>query len=332
MTDPKLRYSTGDATIDAIVRGAIGIWETTFPDRVRAYYLFGSHANGSAIPTSDIDLFVIPHGSLTSEERERADRLGRYCALMSPVRLETLVVDEDVLLRDGHFRVTAGSVLLYGDDLRERMPEQSFDVYVRTYAHAPSAHMTQVLRRTDCVTFPLAYPDPAGEFYGYDQPHLPHRREEHRNIAGMIATACWAATIIVAWDARRTVRARSESVPMYKRSIGDEWTPFLEELYARGKEQWHYLIPESAGDRRMLHDLCVSMLAFENHYLQRFRRYLLGELSSENDESKFIAVQRFGKVIFADPEVTSALEATVQAAEGPLRQAAIETLKGMRLR
>jgi len=56
---PELVYSTGNARIDTMLRGAVGIFEAAFPDRVRGYYLFGSHMDGSAVGISDLDIFVV---------------------------------------------------------------------------------------------------------------------------------------------------------------------------------------------------------------------------------------------------------------------------------
>jgi len=51
-----LLNTTGHQRIDDIIRGLIGIFEAAFPDRIRAYYLAGSYADGSAVPLSDIDI------------------------------------------------------------------------------------------------------------------------------------------------------------------------------------------------------------------------------------------------------------------------------------
>lgn len=59
MVKPELIASTGDQGCDKIVRSVIGIFESTFRDRVRGYYLRGSRASGTSIEGSDIDLFLI---------------------------------------------------------------------------------------------------------------------------------------------------------------------------------------------------------------------------------------------------------------------------------
>ncbi len=59
MVKPELIASTGDFRCDRIAQGVIGVFEATFPNRVRGYYLRGSRASGTSIGGSDIDLFVI---------------------------------------------------------------------------------------------------------------------------------------------------------------------------------------------------------------------------------------------------------------------------------
>lgn len=61
---------------------------------VRAMVLFGSRARGQARPTSDLDLLLLLHGTLTPE-RERALRT-RARALLLPL----LPVDLDLLITD----------------------------------------------------------------------------------------------------------------------------------------------------------------------------------------------------------------------------------------
>ncbi|MEO7909329.1 MAG: nucleotidyltransferase domain-containing protein [Roseiflexaceae bacterium] len=45
--------------IDAILLGIVHAFEHALPNRVRAYYLLGSYVEGTAVPLSDIDCFVI---------------------------------------------------------------------------------------------------------------------------------------------------------------------------------------------------------------------------------------------------------------------------------
>jgi predicted nucleotidyltransferase len=58
-SDIELRHATGDAEVDRIMRGYVGVFETAFPGAVRGYYLSGSFAEGTATLTSDIDVDVV---------------------------------------------------------------------------------------------------------------------------------------------------------------------------------------------------------------------------------------------------------------------------------
>lgn len=54
-----LLSSTGDPSVDRLLRGVIGRFEAAFPARIRCHYLKGSYTDGSAVATSDLDLAVV---------------------------------------------------------------------------------------------------------------------------------------------------------------------------------------------------------------------------------------------------------------------------------
>jgi predicted nucleotidyltransferase len=296
MDSVTLYASTGNQQVDDILRGTIGILETTFPGRIKAYYLHGSFANNTGITTSDIDLFLVPKGNFTAEEREKMQRLMYFEGLFSPFMVEMMALDESTLLQNSHFRIKHASRLLWGEDLRESIPEQTLEQYLRTYAHFPFIYIAPMLRNVETVTLPLSYPQPAGEFYGYDQQQLPPGNEPRHNIKKLVTSVCWIATVLVAWYAGKTVPGKRESVQLYKEYIHDEWTSFLEEMYERGNRQWHYLVPHEATERQQLRELCARTLAFENHYLRRYKEYLLTEAQMDG-ERKVTAMQQLSKIL-----------------------------------
>jgi len=59
MDSISLENGTGNQLIDNILRGIVGIFEVLFPAQVRGFYLIGSYANRSALPTSDLDLIIV---------------------------------------------------------------------------------------------------------------------------------------------------------------------------------------------------------------------------------------------------------------------------------
>jgi predicted nucleotidyltransferase len=326
--------TTGDRQVDAILRGLVGILETVFPGRIRGYHLFGSYADGSNVPTSDIDRCLVPATPLTAADEDRLQRIGRARALLGGRGVDLIAIGEEALLREGHFRIEAGSRLIYGVDVRDRMPRQSSERYLGRYVHAPCDYITQVLRARDFqpagyLACPLEYPDPAGEFYGYDRPRLAHGTEPVPNIQALVATACWIATVIVGLRAGRTVAAKGASVRLYRELIGDDRAPWLEALYEWGNRRWGYRIPAAPAERRRLHNLCAPMLAFENHYLALYRDYLLARLRREDgeDAERVAAARRLGEVIYSDDETLGALRAIADDGNRELRRDAARALQ-----
>ena len=141
--------------------------------------------------------------------------------------------------------------------MRTYLPDMTLAAYLHYYSVAPTAYFVQVLRRREQLTFPLSYPDPAGEFYGYDQLYLPPTSIARHNIKGLVSAACWAATILVGWYAGQMVPTKRASVPLYSEFVHDEWVSFLTELYEWGSRQWQYLVPEDLGRRAGGFAACV---------------------------------------------------------------------------
>ena len=59
--------STGDENVDTLLREVINRVEQALPGRIRGYYVVGSHADGSALPASDIDLTIVVKGALDDD-------------------------------------------------------------------------------------------------------------------------------------------------------------------------------------------------------------------------------------------------------------------------
>lgn len=321
-----LYASTGNLQVDNILRGTIVILETLLPGRIRSCYLHGSFADNTGIETSDIDLFLVPKGSFSSEEREKIQRLMQASALISPYMAEMIPVDETMLLEQGHFRIKAASRLLWGDDLQARIPEQTLDQYLRMYARFPFIYIVQMLRNHQGPVASLAYPQATGEFYGYDQQILPPGNEQRHNIKKLVTSVCWMATVLVAWDAGRTVEGKCASVQMYKEYVHDSWTAFVEEMYECGNRQWHYLVPTNPEERQRLRELCAQTLAFEQYYLERYKGYLLTQLQKD-DQHKLLAVQHLKNDIVLDEACIAALQTTDCGDNEELRKAVKDALK-----
>jgi predicted nucleotidyltransferase len=334
MDETTLLDGSGDRRVDAVLREVIGNLEAALPARVRSYYLFGSHADESRVATSDIDLCLVSRGAFTAAETDQWRRIVRAGAPPGGPGLDVIALVDEDLLRDGHFRIEANSRLLYGDDLRGRIPRQSFDRYLGRYVHAPWDYIVQVLhastfRAAGSLVYPLDYPDPNGEFYGYDRSQLAHRDELAQNIQALVNTACWIATMIVAFEAGRTVATKAASIRLYREVIADEWTPWLEALYEHGNRRLGYLVPAAPADRRLLRDLCAPMPAFENRYLRFYRDILLARCR-EGGAGAAEAAGRLGEIVYPDDETAATLRALAVGGDGDVRPVAAASLRRVR--
>lgn len=320
MDNITLHFTTGEATIDALLRTIVAHIEATWPGRVSGYYLFGSHAEGSAIPASDIDIILVWRGAaLAAVETAQLKDFAANWSRRHGIPLDLLPLAEEPLRREGHFRIKHGSVLLHGDDLRAILPDLSLTAYLSTYTRAPFGYAAEGFRHTDRLIFPLAYPDRRAPFYGYVL-------DNHELLKALVAAACWDASLLVSLETGRVIRSKSESVQLYRTSIGGVWADYVETLYEHGKHQWHYAVPIVLGEHRLLRKLCQEYLPFENYYFARYRRYLLDELTQGDRKRTLLAAQRLEAIVYSDDEVTNALKTLCGASDEEICTAAHRAL------
>ncbi|GLV54154.1 hypothetical protein KDH_10030 [Dictyobacter sp. S3.2.2.5] len=296
----------GKPSIDRVLSQIVERYEMQFPGRIRACYLTGSYAEGNAVEWSDIDVYVLFKDAFVSEEEAaQAEQLERAFASLTPRRLDLHAGSEQSQDRlPGFLRaaVKQTSVLLYGEDTREHMSLPGREEYTRDAA-GTALQFLLWLHQVEKVTYPLAYPDPDGAFFGYDQ--LQSDRADIRpgpGIRMLVETACRMGTALLAFKTDCSVSTKRESVQTYRKLINDEWASFLEAMFEKGKLFWSYNLPENEGERAELRVLCERMLPFENHYLRAHRAYLLAQRDSHNEATRQFAVQGLMQVRYPDAE------------------------------
>lgn len=306
---PELIESTGDHRCDRITQGLIGIFEIAFPGRVLGVYLRGSHASGSSIAGSDLDLYVLFQGQFADRaEFDRARALSDHCAQLSPILLEIIVIGERILqLSEGvstALDLKLGTRLLYGVDVRPGLPEFEPDSYRRSVVHTPfNSYRFAVQRRdADVLTYPLGPPDPDGAFFGFDQWAMPGPDGVERpSTKLLVATVGWTATAIIALRTGRYVRDKAACADLYRREVADEWTELVVRTHDLCRNRWRYGIPAGDHEREQLGDLCRRAVDFQNHFLLLYRDYQQAEIASGDLDRQRLAERRLAEVSWSDP-------------------------------
>ena len=323
-----LAYSIGNQRVDRILHGLVGVFETVFPNRIRCCYLKGSVALGTAVSTSDIDiLFVFKGRFINCEEKEKVWQIRRHCAEISPIQLDIGVCGETQLPPHAIVQVKRNSLVIYGEDIRAQLQLPPMKEWITTRLRASYQFLNQIRNGPKVLTFPLKYPDSEGEFYGYDQKEESLISEGRQSTQMLIRSVGWAATVIIALNAKRYVGSKFDCIKIYSESIDDRWTGFLKDIHEECINQWSYGIPKNGSDRKKLRCFCRRALLFENHFLTISRDYLLKELGDADDDYRFAAVKRLGEIIYSDDEVVNALEKLKNDANEDLQQAIIKTLE-----
>ena len=280
MKQDNLLISTGHAPVDGILQTTISRFEAAFPGRIGGYYIEGSYANGTDIATSDLDLTIVFRGHFAGEtERASAVALAHECTMLSPVEFDAEIVDEATLSVGASPQFKLGSRLIYGEDIRGKIPLMPLEVWTRSRMRAAYTLMRTVYHRPPVVRPPLDFPDPGDPWRGYANRtvRLPDGSEV-LSTRNLIRTTGWAATALVALKAGQYVVTKRECHTLYRTAINDEWAPLLEDIYRACREQWQYLIPEQPEDRQHLRVICERTLAFENHFLGIYMDFLLRQV------------------------------------------------------
>jgi hypothetical protein len=274
MSDLALTFSTGIQPIDITLLSKVHAFEQAFPRRVRAYYLIGSYVEGTAVPLSDIDCFVIFADHFgTPQEEAFAEKIGQQCAEVSPVRLdigayaETTLAQLHPVLR---IALKLGSSLVYGVDIRQAIALPAFPEYTASVIAGAQHFIARLRGETNFSTSQVSYPNALDEFFGYTHKSIPAWYPS-TILAGtkeLVATVSRIATARVVWQTQRYVAGKQQAIELFQQEIGGDWAPFVEQVFERCKLDWKYLVPKAERERQELRELCRHMLGFENEFLQ----------------------------------------------------------------
>jgi hypothetical protein len=239
-----------------------------FPGQIRSLYLLGSRALGREVETSDVDFaLVFAGGADPAKRRAVADWLGRQRQAGGPM-IDATVLDE---------RDWTGGVrpylqiarLLAGEDVLKDRPLKPAEELVAYHAHLAIYFIWAVRGRPDVLQHPLEYPEPGGEFCGYERHGL--RIGENQYVPGcgqLVNSVVSVATFRVAHLAGEFFPNKSLVAATYARCLpADPWTDLVAGVYELGRIRSQGRLPADEAGRRQLADYCRRTLAFENEGL-----------------------------------------------------------------
>jgi hypothetical protein len=328
MEEVMLVGMTENMNLNANLFGFVGLAEMTFPNRIRSYFMLGSQATSEAVGASDVDLTLVFRDRFQDGELERFEAFRRHASSMSRWPLDLVAEEEERLLTQGAVNLKQSSLLLMGEDLRERIPLMPMDAWVRYCMHRPYLFMERGRSRAEDepLRYPLAYPDAQGPLYGYDhRMHIEADGSMHRSFKELVSLTSWMSTALVALKAGQYTHSKSDAVEAYQKHVNDEWASLFSEIIA-SRQRWGYRVPQTPEDEAHLRALCGRMLGAENHFLGVYKEYLLAELRRGEPRDRVMAARRLGHILYPGDEVRGALRECAEKAEEPLRQEARESL------
>jgi len=303
MDQRSLPTSSGDERIDEITLGIVDLLDLYFPNRISGTYFVGSCADRALTPLSDIDLAVVFQDQLSDREQHDFTVLASAMKHISPRNLDLTCLDAATVCHADQLRfapdwrpvlgavtLKCASVLASGDDIRASVPWVPHDVYTRTLMHFPYL----VLKgQRPHLTFPLPYPDPQDEFYGYTARRL--RAADGTltpSTKRLVHASGFIATALVARHADVYIADKRTAVAAYATYINDEWAEHLATVQQYCRVRWGYRVPQAHTDRQLLRTLCEQELAFENMFLATYQTYLVQEQQRDDDVARQFAQER----------------------------------------
>lgn len=325
MQHSMLASSTMNAAVDRLLETVITRFAVTFPQRVGSAYLQGSYADNSGVATSDVDLLIVFREQLTGDEQARTEALAEHCVQESTIELDIEIADEASLMKGIWPTLKDGSMLVYGTDIRASLPLIPLAEWTRDRMHTSLWRTVSLCQRSSVLTYPLTYPDPEGEFYGYDRRTV--KLADGREVActrDLIRLVGWSATAMLAFQRGLYVARKRDCHRLYREHIGGEWTSLLEDIYSLCRGRWHYLLPDTVEERTQLRAICERVLGFENHFLEVYKTFFLSELRSSDIQGTLRALYVTKYAVYQDPDIVAAIAALQTHPLDEMRHAALQ--------
>jgi predicted nucleotidyltransferase len=301
-----LKARTNHPNVDRALAEVVALLEERFAEQIRGHYLLGSWAYGDARTTSDVDLVIVFRAGTPPEIGGQARTLVDEYSGERGLLLGVFPVFDGRLHSLAGVQLRLDALHLYGEDIRAEIEPVSPAVWTRDRMHGMYV-FTGISRGLTEICPPLPYPKPDEEFFGFTEERITECDcSPRQGTRDLVTGAGWYATALIAYHSGAMVVRKVDVPTAYERHVGDAWTSFLRDLFARCRESWNYEMPAALEDRRLLRELCARNLEFENHFLRSYRDFALGELRSADGVALEAAVQVVERLPYRDPEIEAA--------------------------
>ncbi|MCA9917104.1 MAG: nucleotidyltransferase domain-containing protein [Anaerolineales bacterium] len=253
-----------------LIDATINLVELVFPERVRAYYLTGSYAEGTAVSHSDLDMVIIFKESFQPSEADRLRQLRRHASQLAPVRLDLTPKCEADLMANGATGLKLSGKFLAGEDILPQIPLEPIAQYQTDCFAAFLAYQREIRGEPENLPLRITAPDPAGEFFGYEKFGIWHGGNQFEpGTRLLINLTSIGATVSLACLHGERAGSKWQAIQKYQQLIGDEWGDWLADLYQLAKVELGYGLPVETAVRLRLRHLIQKTADFENLILKR---------------------------------------------------------------
>jgi hypothetical protein len=235
----------------------IASYRRSFPTGEVSWYLTGSHADGSAIDLSDVDLLCLAD-PLQSQLYNWAKSIQEpYRSKVDIVMLHPSSLNN--VLTANAIPMIRAARLIHGPDVRDLLPPLNLRAYQETVGWKFGTDVAY-FHPTGQVKEP---PDLSAEFFGFVGPAkswtgLDFWTHDVVVLVGKAATAMAATRGLVAGTRREALYCLQQL-----RSF-EEWSRFCTYVVTVLRDQWHYRVPLDPDDRRRLRWVCDRLCDLEN--------------------------------------------------------------------
>ena len=256
--------------VNRLLDGVVGLVELMLPERVRAYYLTGSYAEGTAVSHSDLDMVIIFKGECEPGEADRLRELRHLASQLAPMRLDLTPKCEADLLANGATGLKLSGKFVAGEDILAQIPFEPIGQYQHDVYQAFLIYQREIRGEPETVPAPVTAPQPDGEFLGYERFGIWHGGHAFKpGTRLLINLISIGATASLAFLHEERAGSKWQAIQKYQQLIGDEWGEWLANLYQLAKVKLGYKLPTDTAVRHQLRRLIEKTPDFENLILAR---------------------------------------------------------------